>query len=958
VLRFATFGSAAAAVRYYVRDGADCARAVGYYSESGRVVGRWAGRGAAALGLSGPITDTDERLLAGLLSGALPDGQPVAGPVWRPDPAGRLPVAPLLAAVRTAAADRGVIVEEFLGDPALARFAELAGRVDADPRTAVSANKLGGLAAAAGVDPADVYGERWGDAVAAAGRKVNVRRAGVDGPVSAPKSVSVLWALADPATREQVLAAHRRAVDEAVAYLERTAGHALRGHQGDGQRAEKVSTDGLIVAAFDHHTSRADDPQLHTHLVITNLLHGVDGRWSALDTRALFRAQRTAGYLYQATLRGELTTRLGVRWSRVEKGVAEIDGIPASLRRVFSTRRQAIEARLAAIGRAGTRAAQVACLDTRPAKTGRNVEQLGADWRARAEAHQPDIRRVVRSVLARTGPLPALSTLDAGRIAATLLGPDGVTATRTGFDRAELTRALLEQLPAGTPVGCAEVETLVDRLLADPQVLTLIPEPDGRRFTTVELARTETATLRLAEAATWIPTSSLDPLVAVAHGLSREQHDALAAVVSSDRSVDVLLGPAGSGKTALLAALHTHYHRAGVPVLGVCVAAVTARRLQIATAITASSATRLLAALEGKRVLPERCVLVVDEAGMLGTRDYHQLLSSVTAVGGKLVAVGDPAQLGEIAAGGMFTRLATRNTRAELAGNQRQVNAWERAALTQLRAGQVEPALAAYEKHGRIHTHDSPGHLRERIATDYLNALESGTDAFEVIALATTRTDTDALNHTVRTTLQAAGRVGPDQPCADRVFAVGELVIVGRNDYPRDLHNGTRAQITTITPGQVQLRLDDRRAVTVPTSWAAERLRPAYALTIHKAQGITVDTALVDATGISDRNAGYVALSRARTTTQIHQITDTTLSDTFNGDTEMPSLTDRGSRAHTEHVAPEISLATRLRRERLQRLALEQLGRTQPADAYGDDRLYDPHYRHQPQPSRDYGLSR
>jgi conjugative relaxase-like TrwC/TraI family protein len=922
------------------------------------VVGRWAGRGAAALGLSGPITDADERLLAGLLSGALPDGHQVAGPVWRPDPAGRLPVAPLLAAIRTAAADRGIGVEQLLDDEPLAGFAALAQRADADPRVSLAADRVGALAAAAGLDPAGVYGGRWGDAVASAGQRVNVRRAGVDGPVSAPKSVSVLWALADPATREQVLAAHRRAVDETVTFLERAAGHALRGHQGDGQRAERIGTDGLIVAVFDHHTSRADDPQLHTHLVITNLLHGSDGRWSALDTRALFRAQRTAGYLYQATLRGELTSRLGVRWTRVEKGVAEIEGIPASLRRVFSTRRQAIEARLAAIGRAGTRAAQVACLHTRPAKTGRNVEQLGADWRARAEAHQPDIGTLVGSVLARTGPLPALSTLDAGRIAATLLGPDGVTATRTGFDRAELTRALLEQLPAGTPVSYSEVETLVDRLLTDPQVLPLIPEPDGRRFTTVELARTETATLRLAEAATWISTSSLDPVVAAAHGLSVAQRDALAAVVSSDRSVDVLLGPAGSGKTALLAALNTHYHRAGVPVLGVCVAAVTARRLQLATAIPASSATRLLVALEDGRVLPERCVLVVDEAGMLGTRDYHQLLNALTAVGGKLVAVGDPAQLGEIAAGGMFTRLANRHTRAELTGNQRQANTWEREALTQLRAGEVEPALAAYEKHGRIHTHDSPGHLRERIATDYLNALESGTDVFEVIALAATRTDTDELNHTIRTTLQAAGRVGPDQPCAYRVFAVGELVIVGRNDYTRDLHNGTRAQITAITNGEVQLRLDDGRTVTVPDTWAGERLRTAYALTIHKAQGITVDTALVDATGISDRNAGYVALSRARTTTQIHQLTDTTLTDTFSDGPEVPSLTDRGSRAHTEHGAPEISLATRLRRERLQRLALDQLGRTPPPDAYDHDRLYDPHYRHHPQPSRDYGLSR
>ena len=101
--------------------------------------------------------------------------------------------------------------------------------------------------------------------------------------------------------------AHQAAVVEALGYLESVAGHGLRGHQGDGQRAAHIGTDGWIVAAFEHHTSRAGDPQLHTHLVVPNLLHGADGKWSAVDSKAVYRHALTASYLYHAVLRAQLT---------------------------------------------------------------------------------------------------------------------------------------------------------------------------------------------------------------------------------------------------------------------------------------------------------------------------------------------------------------------------------------------------------------------------------------------------------------------------------------------------------------------------------------------------------------------------------------------------------------------------------------------------------------------------
>jgi hypothetical protein len=209
--------------------------------------------------------------------------------------------------------------------------------------------------------------------------------------------------------------------------LERWAGHGLRGHQGDGQRAAEIGTDGLIVAGFEHLTSRADDPQLHTHLVIANLVHGADGRWSALDTRALFRAQRTAGYLYQAVLRGQLTARLGIGWGPIRNGMAEIAGVPTELLREFSTRRRAIEDELARTGAHGVAAAQVACLTTRPGKSGRTVTDLRDEWWTRARGYLTDPAGLASMVTGRR--LDARLTAEAlANEIETLVGPDGLTA--------------------------------------------------------------------------------------------------------------------------------------------------------------------------------------------------------------------------------------------------------------------------------------------------------------------------------------------------------------------------------------------------------------------------------------------------------------------------------------------------------------------------------------------------
>ncbi|MCZ2112017.1 MAG: relaxase domain-containing protein [Dehalococcoidia bacterium] len=212
-------------------------------------------------------------------------------------------------------------------------------------------------------------------------------RPGYDLTLRPPKSVSVLWALGGADVAVAVRAAHTAAVDEVVTYYER---HAVRSRST--KKGRRVETDGIIAAAFDHRTSRAGDPLLHTHVVTANMTRfdvegddGVEVLWRAIESRGLFEHGKAAGCLYQAHLRHELTKRLGVRFGAVVNGAAEIDGVPDAVIDMFSKRRNEIEEELAATGRSTARSAQVATLETRKAKDySVDADTLTARWTAEA----------------------------------------------------------------------------------------------------------------------------------------------------------------------------------------------------------------------------------------------------------------------------------------------------------------------------------------------------------------------------------------------------------------------------------------------------------------------------------------------------------------------------------------------------------------------------------------------
>lgn len=859
--------NATAAADYYLTRQADCR--LDYYTGAGERRGTWLGRGAQALGLNGELAAHHEDVFRNLLQGRAPDGRTLVSPELRTDPRGLLDARPLIAALRAAE------VASCLSGTAADAFDRLARRADRSPLASVTlrADQALPIAAAVGLDPREVYaaaGPSLDEALAHVDERVDVRRPGYDVVFSAPKSVSVLYGLAESQIADQVREAHTYAISQAMAYLELFVARGARGKHRDGQQAVRVATDGLIATAFEHRASRADDPQLHTHVVIANLLHRTDGHWTAIDSAALYHHRHAAGYVYQAVLRGELTRRLGVRWTPTRRGIAEIEGVPRPLCREFSQRRQAIEERLADRGETGRLAAAKACLDTRPAKPHTPEPTQRQRWQeraARAGFHFDD--------LPVPGQLVEAPSIDAEYLVTALLSADGLTARRSTFDPRDVLQGVCESLPGGAEV---DLETLLDlgrTVVRDAETVPLLRGPlaGEQTYSTADLLAAEARALNLVAAQrTTSPAAVAGDLVNAVlprDTLTAEQQELVRRLLTSAAGVDVVVGPAGAGKTRALRAARQAWQAAGHTVMGTSLAAVAARELQTGSGITSTSLARFLNDLHQAPLSPGT-VIVVDEASMIGTRQLLDLLQTATDQQAKVVLVGDPHQLSEIEAGGLFASLAASEDALRLHTNQRQAEPWERDALAALRDGDPTRALDAYADHDRVRLAPDRNLLLDRLTADYLLA-RSAADTPDVLVLAGRNADVRAVNAAIRHQLRAHGllggaeiHVGSDERA--RAYAAGDDVVITRNDYRREVFNGTRARVTALDPGTGELTLTTRdgQQVTVPAAWAADRLDHAYAMTCHRAQGITVDVALLYGTAALSREAAYVAMSRGR----------------------------------------------------------------------------------------------
>jgi len=741
--------------------------------------------------------------------------------------------------------------------------------------------------------------------------------AGFDLTFRAPKSVSLLAGLGDPDTVAAVREAHEAAVDAALEFLER---EAVRSRTGKGG-VNQIEVGGVVAAAFRHRTSRMGDPHLHTHVLVANMAEGVDGVWRTLDARFLYLYSSTAGYLYEAHLRHELTTRLGVAWGPVVNGIADVDGIDESVRSHFSRRSRQIQEHLDEVGFRSARAAEVATLATRTAKDPSMVGSMREVWESQAAEIGWDPATLAGTVSRATVP-PA--PVDPAALAAQLVGADGLTAQASSFDRRDLLRAVCQRLPAGAPVP--EVEALADEVLDHPEVVRLAPTGAGlvasnvirrtdgtvvaapttaARWSTVELVTLErrlvdAATARTCEGSGVVAAEVVDDVLARRATLSDEQVAMVQRLCTSGNGIDVVSAAAGTGKTYTLDAAREAWTAAGHRVIGAALAGIAAQELHASAGIDARTLAMLKIDLDAHRVrLDDHTVVVIDEAGMAGTRLLAPILDAAAHAGAKVVLVGDPHQLPEIDAGGLLAGLAYRLDPIELNHNRRQRAQWERDALAELRNGDVDAAFAAYRDNDRVVTAPTAIDVRRTMVADWWSHLVAGDT---VTMTAYRREDVDDLNGRARAYLNRAGALtGPELVIDDRPFQAGDQIVCLRNDRRLGIHNGTRATITAVDPGRrtITITADDRR-ILLPAHYVDDgHIAHGYATTIHKTQGATIDRGLVLGTDELFRERGYVALSRGRLSNHLYLVGVTDHDDTTGHGPPVPG----GNPADVVHAA-------------------------------------------------------
>jgi len=717
------------------------------------------------------------------------------------------------------------------------------------------------------------------------------RRPGLDLTMSAPKSVSVFYSQSDEPTRREVLDCQQRAVERTLMYIQTNLSVTRRGKSG-GQ----MERAGLVAAVFCHGISRELDPQLHSHCIVANAALRNDGTYGALDLRPLYKNKMTLGALYRAELAHQL--ELGLGFEIVRTGAFfDIAGIPSSLTEAFSTRRHQIEAKLNEKGLSGAKASAIATLSTRKSKEHTGEDVLYARWQETGVAHgfgPLQAEALVNSANLRPKHIDSLDVLSEAL--------DRITAHSSTFTASELRRRVAEVSP-GRGIGINTVNDVTNQYLSssDAVIVRSGAEP---LYSTVEMLRLESELLQTAlrmreHSSHGLSTRIVNNVLEHFEHLNGEQRSAVTHVVGSG-NIHVISGMAGSGKSTTCRAIRTAFECEGYTVLGAALSARAASALQDGAGIESQTLHSLLACIANSGShLTDKTLLVVDEAGLVGTTHMAQLLTCVEQSRCRLILVGDAQQLQSIDAGNPFSALGQLLGEAELKNIQRQNEGWARQAVTDVAGGNAAAALTAYAEHNLVHlSSDSTSAMADLVELWTKTGLINPNST---LVIAPTISEVRLLNRMCQTARLEAGHLGTQEVQSSHTrFHVNDHVMFTRNDRLVGVTNGTMGTVIAIDPRSalVTVTTDRGRTVTICLT-SYPHLELGYAMTVYKSQGQTAEQALVlVGADMADRELSYVALSRSRGETHL-------FIDASQAGPNLADLLRQMSASHQKHLAIE-----------------------------------------------------
>lgn len=713
------------------------------------------------------------------------------------------------------------------------------------------------------------------------------RQPGWDLTFSAPKSVSVLWSQAPPETRQAIQQAQAQAVDKALDYIEKEAAWTRTGKGGCERRQAK-----LVVAKFEHGTSREQDPQLHTHALIANVGLRPDGSTGTIESHPIYKNKMAIGALYRAELAHQLRRNLGLEVEKT-KTAFEIKGVSKGLMTEFSKRREAIEEALEEKGLTSAQAASVAALDTRETKRDVPRQQLFKEWQEVGRRLGWTTEQA--QALIRPGPVPTTQDPDT-------LFQDTIqelTRTNSTVTRRDLVRHIAQAAPA---YGCsaAEVLSLVDDGLNQSDVVSLGVHDKEARYTTRGLLEIEQQLLRQVEHSRKeqgpvVPKEKVKQGLACRPTLSAEQYQAAYHITATPGTVKVVSGKAGTGKTFMLDTARQIWQGEGYRVLGTALAGKAAKGLDEGAQIPSSTLHRLLEDLDRRKTtLGPRDIVVVDEAAMVGTRQLAQLVDHTTKARAKLVLVGDAKQLQPIETGGAFAKIGTVVGQSKLTDIRRQQDPWQRQAVHHLSEGEAALALESYARRGLVTIGaDRQGAMRALVQDWQREGLARPEDSLILVG---TNGEAATLNRMVQRERLAHGHLEGMPLKVDRErFYAGDRVLCTRNSTL--VKNGDIGTVVAVNPKDQSLKMNlGKRTVTLHVE-DYPHVKLGYATTTHKAQGATVDNCYVLAGGpMQDQQLTYVQASRARHQTRFY-------TDSLSAGEDLQTLLKDMSRSREKRLA-------------------------------------------------------
>ena len=685
------------------------------------------------------------------------------------------------------------------------------------------------------------------------------RRSGWDLTWSVPKSVSVAWSQSTPEVREIIESEVWHSVRRAICYVETIGVVSRRGTNGIVHEPAK-----LTFAGFLHSTSRAQDPQLHIHTILINLGIRPDGTTGTLDPRAIYRHQLAAGAIFRAELASRLECRLGLR-ARREERCFELMGVDPDLIAEFSKRRAQIETRLRELGLSGPKAAEAAAFETRDTKTTVSRSALFAEWQEIGRQYHWSTKELGWLINA---PYPKRNMAnEIAQSSSTALR--SLTHSDSHFSGRQLVQALAEEAQ-GRGINADTVIALQQQLLASTQVVALQVRFGEARWTTPEMLALEKHALHTADELHGRVHQLADGRIIVDEvlrkhpHLSEEQRAALHHVTGSEGGIRVVTGMAGTGKSSLFKAAQEVWVAQQRQVHGACLAGKAAQELTQASGVPAQTLHRLLWDIEhGKLRLDAQSVLLIDEAGMVGTRQMSAVLDCSLKAGASLVLCGDAGQLQSIEAGGVFRELSERFGSASLQEIRRQRDVWAREAVRAFAEGRTADALGEFEARGLLSFSEDPHVVMNQLFCDWQAQTIETPD--QAIILATRNTDVIAFNEMAQRARFHAGQLlGAPIHAGKGSFFTGDRILFTKNCARLQVYNGQMATIAEARADTITAQMDSGKTVLFsPSSYP--HLQLAYALTTHKAQGLTVERSFVYLDpATQSRETSYVQSSRAR----------------------------------------------------------------------------------------------